>query len=318
MTDDLDFLHQSCEPEEQKGIYGGGGITQDDILCEMVGRSRKMKDVFEQIRKFKAKRHVMILGESGTGKGCVAHTIYQLSSNIFGPLIVVNCKSNFEDFLEPNFFSQKEEERITIFLDEAGKLSDKWHDRVFDMMEKMLNIRFIITITENRDNDNQQDLFKKKFLRRFNGASIILPRLIERREDIPLLISYFLNHYGQRSLLNFKEDAIECLMNYDWPGNISELENLIERISVVKKGGNIRVDDLPEKIRHSSPLKSLFLPEEGINLRKMISSIENDFIRKALIKTDGNKNKAAKLLGLNRTTFIEKLKKVDDNPCQPR
>ena len=145
-----------------------------------------------------------------------------------------------------------------------------------------------------------------------------MPPLKERREDILVLISYFLSRYASAdgsNSLDFDEKSLELLMSYDWPGNIRELENIIERLVILRGGHTISADDLPSKIyQHNLLASSLHenvfnLPKEGVDIKNMLSQIEDSLIIQALTRTKGNKNQASKLLRLNRTTLIEKMKK---------
>ena len=153
---------------------------------------------------------------------------------------------------------------------------------------------------------------------RLNVIPIKIPALSERREDIPLLISFFKNKFASfdgRNNIEFSSKVLEVLLAYPWPGNVRELENLIERLIILKGGSTIMIEDLPTKILSQVPnigkrnIPQVVLPEEGIDLKSFISEIEESLIDQALELTGGNKNQASKLLQMNRTTLIEKLKK---------
>ena len=164
----------------------------------------------------------------------------------------------------------------------------------------------------------QENKFIEDLFYRLNVIPIRIPALKERREDIPLLISYFVDRFSsadRSNVISFSDKALEMLLGYDWPGNVRELENIIERLVILRGGNEILPEDLPAKIFRHNPLatdhyKHIFeLPEEGVDLKKVLSDIEDSLILQALSYTDGNKNQASKLLCLNRTTLIEKLKK---------
>ena len=163
------------------------------------------------------------------------------------------------------------------------------------------------------DNNFREDLFY-----RLNVIPVVLPSLKDRREDIPLLISYFLSRFVSadgRNNVEFQDDVLEVLLTYDWPGNVRELENLIERLVILKGGNTVKMSDLPAKFLHHRPDKKssfenlISLPEEGLDLKSTLSDIEDSLIVQALELTGGNKNQASKLLKMNRTTLIEKMKK---------
>ena len=160
--------------------------------------------------------------------------------------------------------------------------------------------------------------FREDLFYRLNVIPIKIPALKERREDIPLLISYFVDRFSSADRSNeisFSDKALEMLLSYDWPGNVRELENIIERLVILRGGNEILPEDLPAKIFRHNPLatdhyKHIFeLPEEGVDLKRVLSDIEDSLILQALSFTGGNKNQASKLLNLNRTTLIEKMKK---------
>lgn len=181
-----------------------------------------------------------------------------------------------------------------------------------------VNVR-IITATHRdlekavKDGDMREDLFY-----RLNVIPIKIPSLCERREDIPLLISYFLQRFVSadgRNSIEFDDECLEMLMGYDWPGNVRELENLIERLVILRGGSIIKPNDLPIKILQNNPTyvkkydSVIQLSNEGLDLKKTLSDIEDSLIAQALEMTSGNKNQASKLLTMNRTTLIEKMKK---------
>ena len=145
---------------------------------------------------------------------------------------------------------------------------------------------------------------------------MVIPPLRERREDIPLLIQHFLKKYNQEEgqrVTGFSPEALEPLGRYPWPGNIRELENLVERLVVLKGSGVIEPADLPASFRSERPhdlFQEVSLPEEGVSFRDLVQRFETELIRKALAQSGGNKNQAARLLQLNRTTLIEKMKRI--------
>ncbi len=160
--------------------------------------------------------------------------------------------------------------------------------------------------------------FREDLFYRLNVIPIKIPSLKERREDIPLLISHFLDRFVSADRSNevtFSSLAMDMLIGYDWPGNVRELENVIERLVILRGGSEILPEDLPAKIFRSNPLmsqhyKTLFeLPDTGVDLKQILSDIEDSLIMQAINRTKGNKNQASKLLALNRTTLIEKMKK---------
>jgi two-component system response regulator PilR (NtrC family) len=181
-----------------------------------------------------------------------------------------------------------------------------------------VDVRVIAATHRDLEKSVQDGKFREDLFYRLNVIPVKIPALKERREDIPLLISYFLKKFvsaDKSNELSFTPESIDLLMSYDWPGNVRELENVIERLVILRGGNEILPEELPAKIYRTNPLvssqyKTLFeLPESGVDLKQILSDIEDSLIIQALNKTHGNKNQASKLLQLNRTTLIEKLKK---------
>ncbi len=319
----------------------------EDIFEGMVGRSRAMKDVFERIKKVSASDStVLIMGPSGTGKELVARAIHKKSHRSNKNRVSVNCGAIPSELLESELFghikgaftgaisSRKGRFELadggTIFLDEIG-------DMPFHLQVKLLRVLQerqieIVGSSETMDVDvrviaaTHKDLekavidgkFREDLFYRLNVIPIRIPALKERREDVPLLISHFLDRFvsaDKSNDISFSPLAMDLMIGYDWPGNVRELENVIERLVILRGGNEILPEDLPAKIFKSNPLatkqyKTLFeLPKDGVDLKQILSDIEDSLIMQAMNRTNGNKNQASKLLTLNRTTLIEKMKK---------
>ena len=321
--------------------------TSDDIFCGMIGRSEAMKNVFERIQKVAlTDSTVLITGPSGTGKELVAAAIHTLSSKSTHPKVSVNCGAIPGELLESELFGHVKgsftgaisdrkgrfelANNGTIFLDEIGdmplvlqvKILRALQDQTIEPVGSTKSIKVdtrVITAT-HRDLEKMvsEGKFREDLFYRLNVIPIIIPALKNRKEDIPLLISYFLKRFtsaNRSNAISFSDKALEMMIDYDWPGNVRELENIIERLVILRGGNEILPEDLPAKIFRHNPLstdhyKEIFeLPKDGVDLKKVLSDIEDSLIIQALNLTDGNKNQASKLLSLNRTTLIEKLKK---------
>lgn len=321
--------------------------TIEDSFQGMIGRSRAMKEVFERIEKVaKTDSTILITGPSGTGKELVASAIHKLSVRSQKNRISVNCGAIPGELLESELFGHLKgsftgaisnrkgrfelAQNGTIFLDEIGdmpqllqvKLLRVLQERVIEPVGSSdslpIDVRVIAATHRELDKAVLEGKFREDLFYRLNVIPIKMPALKERREDIPLLISHFLERFVSAdgsNEISFAPLTMDLLMGYDWPGNVRELENVIERLVILRGGNEILPEDLPAKIFRSNPLatqtyKTLFeLPEIGVDLKQILSDIEDSLIMQAMNRTGGNKNQASKLLTLNRTTLIEKMKK---------
>lgn len=320
---------------------------EEDMFCGMIGRSPLMKKVFERISKVATSDStVLINGPSGTGKELVARAIHRLSPRTANDLVSVNCGAIPGELLESELFGHvkgaftgaisdrkgrfETANKGTIFLDEIGDmplllqvkllrvLQNREIERVGASGTTPIDVRIITATHRDLEKAVAENNFREDLFYRLNVIPVMLPALAERREDIPLLISYFLSRFVSadgRNNIDFADDVLEILLSYDWPGNVRELENLIERLVILRGGNTVKITDLPAKFLHHRPdkqkaLNSLIsLPEDGLDLKKTLSEIEDSLILQALELTSGNKNQASKLLHMNRTTLIEKMKK---------
>ncbi len=319
----------------------------DDLFCGMVGRSKQMKQVFERVKKVAASDStVFISGPSGTGKELVANALHNLSTRKSHNMVSVNCGAIPSELLESELFGHEKgaftgaissrkgrfemAHRGSIFLDEIGDmplllqvkilrvLQNRVIERVGSTEVTEIDVRIITATHRNLEAAVSDGNFREDLYYRLNVIPIKIPALCERREDIPLLIAYFLSKFVSadgRNNIEFDDEVLELLIGYDWPGNVRELENLIERLVILKGGNQIKVSDLPAKFLKATPqnLDSyknvISLPDEGVDLKQLLSDIEDSLINQALEITGGNKNQASKLLSMNRTTLIEKMKK---------
>ncbi len=293
---------------------------------------------------------VLITGESGTGKELIAHAIHYASDRKDGPFIPVNCAAIPEELLESELFGHEKgafthaiKTRIgrfelankgTIFLDEIGEMSpalqvkllrvlqERKFERVGGVKTISVDIRVVAATNQDLEAAVKEGRFREDLFYRLNVIPIHVPPLRERRNDIPLLAKHFLKKYcsGKKKCVEgITDEALEILSKYDWPGNVRELENIIERMVILTNGSMITKEDLPFQIVEKAgetasiitmPSDILELPEDGLSLSQAVSELEKRLILKALERTGGVKNRAAKLLKMNRTTLIEKMKKL--------
>ena len=311
----------------------------------LIGSSEGIQKVCSLIEKVaETDSTILILGESGTGKELVARTIHYNSPRKNKPLIPINCGAIPETLLESELFGHEKgaftgasTTRIgrfeladggTIFLDEIGDMSptlqvkllrvlqQREFERVGGVRTIKVDVRIIAATNIDLEHAVHEGKFREDLYYRLNVIPVVIPPLRERADDIPLLMDHFLSHFNKtkkRDIKGFSPASMDILISYPWPGNIRELENLVERLIILKGNGTICPDDLPDKfISHTLNNEGalhITLPETGVNLKDVVEEFENNLILQAMQKAQGVKNKAAQLLSLNRTTLVEKLKK---------
>ncbi|MBF0497995.1 MAG: sigma-54-dependent Fis family transcriptional regulator [Deltaproteobacteria bacterium] len=314
-------------------------------FCGIIGQSRQMRRIFDLIRRVAGTRtNVYVSGESGTGKELVARAIHQLSDRKKEQFVTINCGGIPENLIESELFGYKKgaftgaalnkqglfevAHRGTIFLDEVGELTpplqvkllrviqEKTFKPVGDTNDIKVDIRFISATNKNLEQEVMKGNFREDFYYRLNVVQIHVPPLRERKEDVPLLADFFLNKYcGElgKDIHKLSSYAMKLLMEYNFPGNVRELENIIER-GVALESSNII---LPESLTLSvykdrTPSKEEFsfdIPEEGIKLDDVMAKVERELILKALTMVHGSKQKAAELLGITLRSFRYRLEK---------
>ena len=321
-------------------------VEKDDFFG-IIGRTQNMNNLYSQIEKVaRSNSTVLILGESGTGKELIAKSIHSLSERNNGPMVNINCGAIPSEILESELFGHQKgaftgavSNRIgkfeasnkgSILLDEIGDmplllqvkllrvLQTKTIEPVGANFSKKIDTRVIAATHKNITELVREGKFREDLFYRLNVIPIKVPSLKERSADIPLLISFFMEKFtsgNKANLISFTQGVFYRLLNYEWPGNVRELENLIERLIILKGGNIVEICDLPRPMQNVTSNEnfetSCKLPSQGINLKEHLLKIEKTYIEQALKLTRGNKNQASKLLGLNRTTLIEKLKKID-------
>ncbi len=309
-----------------------------------IGDSLPMNKVFRVIEKVAdSTSTVLILGESGTGKELVAKAIHYHSSRKDKPLIPVNCGAIPEELLESELFGHEKgaftnaiRTRIgrfemanggTIFLDEVAEMSPHLQVKLLRILQEQeferlggaktirCDVRILAATNKNLDTLVEEGKFREDLYYRLKVIPISLPPLRDRKSDIPLLAHHFLENISKtksKKHMSITKDVLKALISYDWPGNVREMENIIERMVILAEGENITLDDLPEKVarKHAlEPDENGFIPEEGLSLSNAVNDYERQLIIHALEKAGWVKNRAAKLLKMNRTTLVEKIKK---------
>jgi two-component system response regulator HydG len=300
-----------------------------------VGESKVIKEVFRTINKTAAtSATVLITGESGTGKELVARAVHYRSNRAAAPFVPVNCGGIPEGLLESELFgfvkgafTGATESRSgffqtadggTIFLDEVSEtslpmqvkllrvLEDKEVSMVGSRSPQKVDVRIIAATNKNLRNLVKKDLFREDLYYRLNVITIEIPPLRERGDDILLLATYFAEKFAKefdKPIPRFSEKCLEVLRNSYWPGNVRELQNVIQRLVVMAEGDTIDVTDLPSFMRFSAH------QETGLN--RTLAEVEAEYIQNVLASTKGNKTRAAEILGINRKTLREKLKRIE-------
>jgi DNA-binding NtrC family response regulator len=310
-----------------------------------------MQQVFKLIGQLAASdATALITGESGTGKELVARTLHDNGPRKSKPFVAVNCAAFPETLLEAELFGHvrgaftgavgnrqgrlEQAHKGTLFLDEVGTMSgalqtkvlralqEREFERVGDSHTIKVDVRVVAATNSDLARMVADGEFREDLYYRLNVIPVHLAPLRERKDDIPLLVQHFLEKLaaGRSDRRTFSQEAMRRLMAYHWPGNVRQLENAVER-AVAFSGSRAQMDvgDLPTEIQQAEePVmpSSLTLPEEGVDLDRFIANIERDLIQRSLERTGGNKGAAARLLGLKRTTLVEKLKRLEKSPSR--
>jgi DNA-binding NtrC family response regulator len=323
-------------------------------FANLVGDSPQMQRIYRIIGKVAdSDATVLIEGESGTGKELLARAIHFNSGRAHRPLVPINCGAIPKDLLESELFGHVKgaftgatssrpgrfelADGGTLFLDEIGEMSpdlqvkilrvlqEQEFERVGGTKTQKVDVRVVAATNKELEKEVEAGRFREDLYYRLNVIPITVPPLRDRTGDIPLLIHHFLALQNERRSTDdsLSNEAVEILCDYPYPGNVRELENLVERLVVLADGPVIGVDDLPHKIRATPPHAGeipLTIPPEGLVLKEVLEDLEHHIIDQALERSEGVKSKAAKLLGLNRTTLVEKLRKrgmLDETPAAP-
>ena len=334
---------------------------QADLFPEIVGRSDVLRKVLDLVARIApSDSGVLIQGESGTGKELIAAAVHRLSARNKQRMLAINCSAIPENLLESELFGHEKgaftgADRTrrgyfelatgsTVFLDEIGDMTMHLQSKLLRVLQEKKYIRLGGTETRTADvriiaatNVNLEEAiqdegkFRLDLYYRLSALPVHLPPLRERKEDIEELLLNFLKIYNRSCAPKipcfFHPATIALLRDYAWPGNVRQLQNLVERLILTTGGGELRINNLPVEFLHTQklpalpPAASVALPvaesrcgasafgEPGFKLNEHVQHLENQYILEALRSTGNNKNKAARILGLNRTTLVERIKK---------
>ncbi len=314
-------------------------------LDEIIGQSpaiREMKRTIETVAPTEST--VLLLGETGTGKDLAARTIHALSPRREGPFVPVNCAAIPESLMESEFFGVEkgaftDADRArggyfeaakggTLFLDELAELSSPVQGKLLRVLEdrkayriggttlRPLDFRLVCATSRDLEGMVREKRFREDLFYRVNVVPVEIPPLRERREDIPLLVAHFLRKYNRAAgarKIRFSREALDAMVRYDYPGNVGEMKNVIERLAILHAGEMIHGTQLPLEMTLTSPYLGKQFEEYvvGKPLRDAVAEFEQRYIEKVVHGAKGNKSLSARILGLSRKVLWEKLKKIE-------
>jgi two-component system NtrC family response regulator len=312
-------------------------LTDRFDFGNMITKSSIMKSVLQMAKQAaESEATILILGESGTGKELLARAIHNNSPRKEKEFIVVNCPSIPTNLIESELFGHVKgsftgalkdrkgkfelADRGTLFLDEIGDLGldvqakllrvlqEKTFEKLGTSKEIKVDVRIIAATNKNIEEMMQHEKFREDLYYRLSVIPLILPPLRERRDDLPFLIDYFLQKYSKEKNIKIDNDVYDIMEKYSWPGNIRELQNLIERLSILLPKNKITLKDLPSFFFDES---NTFEKNQNISLDNLsLEEIEKNAILGALNRTAGNQTKAAKLLDIPRHVLLYRMKKL--------
>jgi DNA-binding NtrC family response regulator len=306
---------------------------------QLIGKSPSMQKIYDLIERISdSLSNVLITGESGTGKELVAKAIHYNGVRKEGPFVAINCAAIPETLLESELFGYKkgaftdaksdkkglifEANEGTLFLDEITEMPLTLQAKLLRVIEERevrplgdtnsypIDVRIISTSNRDIASLIQQGRFREDLYYRLKVIDIEMPPLRERKEDIPILVQHFIHKFSKelkKAVSSVSEDALKILLNYSWPGNIRELENIIQRAITLSQHEVILPEDLPASIIQKIDEK---LFEKALEEKFTLDQLEKEYIKRVLIETGGNKSKAAERLGLDRKTLYRKLEEI--------
>ncbi len=315
----------------------------------IIGQSPKMLELYDLLEKVApTKTNILITGESGTGKELVAKAIHYNSPRREKPFVTLNCGAIPESLIESELFGHMKgaftdaiatkkglfevADEGTIFLDEISELplmmqvkllrvlQDKEFKRVGGTEDIRVDVRIISATNKDLEEAVREKQFREDLFYRLNVIQIKLPSLRERKEDIPLLVNHFIKRYSEelgKQITQVSPEALRILMKYDYPGNVRELQNIIERSVALETSQELTAQNLKSYLDDQFPVKrkafDLEIPSEGVDLEKIVEDVERTLLLKALDRSRGIKKKAAELLHINFRSMRYRLEKYGLN-----
>lgn len=323
-------------------------IKSESRFENIIGKSREMLVVFEQIEKIaRSNTTVLIRGESGTGKELVAKAIHFRSNRALNPFIVVNTNNFPKDLIESNLFGYEKSaftgadsrkaglfekaNEGTIFLDEIGNIDKDIQSKLLRVIQEKefiklggtnsirVDVRILTATNENLERNIKEDTFREDLYYRLNVVSISLPPLRQRKEDIPLLISHFIDIFNKeqgKQIKGVSRDVLGLFMDYHWPGNVRQLKNIIESGVLFSDNDLINIDNINDKAFLKKSSSSDFFSSDTfpLDFNRYIDDQKRDIIIKALRFAGGVQRKASRLLQIKPTTLNELIRRLGINP----
>jgi len=309
----------------------------------IVGKSKRIRDVFDLIERVAgAKTSILVTGESGTGKELVARAIHFNSPRRERPIVAINCGAIPENLLESELFGHEKGAFTgatqakpglfevahggTLFLDEVGELPTSMQVKLLRVLQEQeirrvggtrdigVDVRLVAATNKDLEAEVEGGRFREDLFYRLNVIRIDLPPLRERLEDIPLLVDHFLGRFAGAAPPTVSEEMMRILVDYPWPGNIRELENVIERCMVLGHGDQLQPDGLPPQMHQASTRATDTiedLPDDGLDLDAYLGGIEKRLLEQALDRCGGVRKKAAQMLGITFRSIRYRLAKYD-------
>jgi DNA-binding NtrC family response regulator len=342
-----ELLHVLQKALEQRRLKSENAYLRSQLeeryqFGGILGRSRPMQALFQMLETVaRSNSTILITGETGTGKEVVARAIHHNSQRRANRFVAINCSASPETLLEAELFGHvrgaftgavgarqgrfEQAHKGTLFLDEVGTMSsalqmkllralqEREFERVGDSRTIKVDVRVIAATNSELGKMVSDGTFREDLYYRLNVIPIHLPPLRERRDDIPLLVKHFLEKFSAGAT-TVSQGAMRLLMAYPWPGNVRQLENAVERAVALSAGREtLDVSDLPPEVEatpQATAAPFVDFPDNGLNMPTYLAAIERDLIQRALDRTKGNRNRAADLLGIKRTTLVEKLRRL--------
>jgi len=349
-----ELLHELDAALEKRRLKAENAYLREQLherfrLDGIIGRTPIMLQLFDLLRTVAGTSStVLVSGETGTGKELAARAIHDGSPRSSQRFVAINCSAIPESLLEAELFGHvrgaftgavanrqgrvEQAHRGTLFLDEVGTMSPalqakllrvlqaREFERVGDSQTVKVDVRVIAATNSDLPQMVRAGSFREDLFYRLNVIPVRMPPLRERRADIPLLAQHFLDRLcresvPQRPRVTLAQDAQQALMAFHWPGNVRQLENIVERAFALSPGrSELTAADLPDDVREARGMPTpadVSFTDDGVEMERLVSDFEHSLIRKALEHTGGNKRRAADLLHLKRTTLIEKLKRLE-------